>query len=76
MSAEIEYRVQIEAIKCNTEVAMKTIRGVRNLKIKSKMDESRFASSDEIIVDQLKLNAKNKTLLNKHVAECLGKMGN
>ena len=55
---------------------METVGGVRNLKTKSKMDESRFASSHEIIVDQLKLNAKNKALLNKHVVECLGKMGN
>ena len=38
---------------------MGTIGKVRNLNTKSKMAESRFASSDEII-DQLKLNAKNK----------------
>ena len=38
---------------------MGTIGKVGNLNTKSKMAESRFASSDEII-DQLKLNAKNK----------------
>ena len=50
----------MEVIKCNTKVAMETIGEVRNLNPKSKMAESRFASSDEIVVDQLKLNAKNK----------------
>ena len=30
------------------------------------MAESRFASSDEIIVDQLKLNEKTKTRLNQY----------
>ena len=35
-------------------------RGSANSKTKSKMAESRFASSDEIVVDQLKLNAKNQ----------------
>ena len=51
-----------EVIKCNTKVAMETIGEVRNLKRKSKMaiGESRFVSSDEIVVDQLKLNAKSK----------------
>ena len=48
--------MQMEVIKCNTKVAMGTIGKVRNLK--SKMAESRFASSDEIVVDQMKLNAK------------------
>ena len=39
----------------------------RNLNTKSKMAESRFASSDEIVVDQLKLHAKNKnTTKNQH----------
>jgi len=47
----------MEVIKCNAKVAMETIGEVRNLKTKSKMAESRFASSDEIVVDQLKLNA-------------------
>ena len=47
-------------IKCNTKVAMETIGEARNLNTKSKMAESRFGSSDEIVVDQLKLNAKNK----------------
>ena len=46
----------MEVIKCSTKVAME----VRNLNTKSKMAESRFASSDEMVVDQLKLNAKNK----------------
>ena len=41
----------MEVIKCNTEVAMETVGEVQNLNIKSKMAESRFASSDEIIVD-------------------------
>ena len=47
----------MEVIKCNAKVAMETIGEVRNLKTKSKMAESRFASCDEIVVDQLKLNA-------------------
>ena len=50
----------MEVIKCNTKVAMETIGEARNLNTKSKMAESRFVSSDEIVVDQLKLNAKNK----------------
>ena len=39
---------------------METIVEARNLNTKTKMAESRFASSDEIVVDQLKLNTKNK----------------
>ena len=39
---------------------METVEAARNLKATSKMAESRFASSNEIIVDQLKVNAKNK----------------
>ena len=54
----------MELIKCNMEVAMETIGEARNSKTKSNMAESRFASSDEIVVDQLKLNAK--ILLNQH----------
>ena len=50
----------MEVIKCNTEVVMETIGEVRNLKAKSKMAESRFISSEEIVVDQLKSNAENK----------------
>ena len=50
----------MEVIKCNTKVAMETIGEARNLNTESKMAESRFVSSDEIVVDQLKLNAKNK----------------
>ena len=50
----------MEVIKCNTKVAMETIGEARNLNTKCKMAESRFVSSDEIVVDQLKLNAKNK----------------
>ena len=46
----------MEVIKCNTEVAMETVGEARNSKCK--MAESRFASSDEIAVDELKLNAK------------------
>ena len=46
----------MEVIECNTEVAMETVGEVR-----SKMAESRFASSDEIVVYELKLNAKNKS---------------
>ena len=49
----------MEVIKCNTEVAMETTEVARNSKTKSKMAESQFASSDEIVVDQLKLDAEN-----------------
>ena len=48
----------MEVIKCNTEVAMETIGETRNSKSERKMAESRFASSDEIVVDELKFNAK------------------
>ena len=48
----------MEVIECNANVPMETIGAARNTK--SKMAESRFASSDEIVVDQVKLNAKNK----------------
>ena len=48
----------MEVIKCNAEVAMETMGEARNSKTKSKMAESRFVSSDEIAVDELKLNAK------------------
>ena len=48
----------MEVLKCNAEVAMETVGEARNSKTKSKMAESRFASSDEIAVDELKLNAK------------------
>ena len=47
-------------IKCNMKAAVETIREARNLNTKSKMAESRFVSSDEIVVDQLKLNAKKQ----------------
>ena len=60
MSAEIDYRVQMEVIKCNTKVAMETIGEARNSNTKSKLAESRFASTDEIVVDQLKVNSKDK----------------
>ena len=56
----------MEVIKCNTKVAMETVGETRNLNIKSKMAESWFASSDEIVVNQLKLNKKTKTRLNQH----------
>ena len=52
----------MEVIQCNTEVAMETIGKTRNLKVKSKMAESRLTSSDEIVVDELKLNAKNQSI--------------
>jgi len=39
---------------------MKTIGEAQNLKTKSQLAESRFALSDEIVVDQLKLNAKKQ----------------
>ena len=39
---------------------METIGEVWNLHTKSKMAESQFALSDKTVVDQLKLNAKNK----------------
>ena len=52
----------MEVIECNTEVAMETIGEARNLtEAKNKMAESRYTSSDEIVVDQLKLKAKNKS---------------
>ena len=54
----------MEVIECNREVAiaMETIGEERNLtEAKTKMAESRFTSSDEIVVDQLKLKAKNKS---------------
>ena len=57
-------------MECNTKVAMETIGEARNLNIKSKMAESRFASSDEIVVDQLKLNAKNRNTT-KSTQTCL-----
>ena len=50
----------MEAIKCNTEVAIETVGEVRNLKIKSKLAESRFASSDEIIVDPTEIKCKKQ----------------
>ena len=56
----------MEVIKCNTRVAMETVGETRNLNTKSKMAESRFDSSDEIVVDQLKLKAKKKTRLNQY----------
>ena len=45
---------------------METVGEARNLDKKSKMAESWFASSDEIVVNQLKLNKKTKTRLNRH----------
>ena len=48
----------MEVIKCILKVAMETIGEARNLMTKSKMADSRFALSNEIVVDQLKLNAK------------------
>ena len=53
----------MEVIKCNTKVANETIGEARNLNTKSKMAESRFTSSDEIVVDQLNLNAKKNTTI-------------
>ena len=50
----------MEVIKCNMTVAVETVGEARNLNTKSKMTESWFASSSEIVVYQLKLNAKNK----------------
>ena len=54
----------MEVIECNTEVAiaMETIEEEPNLtEAKTKMAESRFTLSDAIVVDQLKLKAKNKS---------------
>ena len=67
--------MQMEVIKCYTKVAMEAIGEAWNRK--SKIAESRFASSDEIVVDQLKLNPKNKNMTTsyRNVVECLGKMG-
>ena len=53
MSAYINYRVQMGVIKRNAKVAMETIG-------EAKARKAKLASSDEIVVDQLKLNAKNK----------------
>ena len=39
---------------------METIEEARNLNTKGKMADCRFVSSDEIVVDQLKLNAKKQ----------------
>ena len=50
----------MEVIKYDTKVAMDAIREARHLNTKSKMAERRFASSYKIVVDQLKLKAKNK----------------
>ena len=50
----------MEVINCNTEVAIETVGEARNLKAKRKMAESRFASSDEIIVGQLNLTKCKK----------------
>ena len=47
----------MEVIKSNTKFAMETIREVHHLNTKSKMAESRFVASSELVVDQLKLNA-------------------
>ena len=67
----------MEVIKCYTKVAMAAIGEAWNLNRKSKIAESRFASSDEIVVDQLKLNPKKQKhdYINRNVVECLGKMG-
>jgi len=54
----VQIEVITELIKCNTEVAMEG--EARNLKTKSKMADSRFALSEEIVVDQLKQDAKNE----------------
>ena len=54
------YRVEMEVIKCILKVAMETIGEAQNLMTKSKMAESRFALSNKIVVDQLKLNAKKR----------------
>ena len=51
---------------------METTEEARNIKTKSKMTESRYASSDEIVVDQLKLHAKNQKYC--QIDECLRKM--
>ena len=50
----------MKVIKGNTKVAMETTIEARNLNTKSNMAESRFASSDETVVDQLKANAKKQ----------------
>ena len=63
----------MEVIECNTEVAMETIGEARNSKAKIKMAERRFTSSDQIVVDQLRLK-KQKHYLNTNVVECLGKL--
>ena len=50
----------MKVIKCSTKVAMEIIGKARNLNTKRKTAESLFPSSDQIVADQLKLNAKNK----------------
>ena len=52
---------------------METIGEMRKLNPKSKMAESQFALSHKIVVDQLKLNSKNKNTTKSN--ECLGKKG-
>ena len=59
-NAYITYRVQIEVIKCNMEVAMETRGSAKFDLTKSKMADSQFALSYEIVVNQLKQNANNK----------------
>ena len=51
----------MEVIECNTEVAMETIEEARNSTAKVKMADCRFTSSDQIVVDQLRVNARNKS---------------
>ena len=55
---------------------METIGKAQNLYTKSKLAASQFALSDEIVVDQLKLNTKKQKhdLVNTNVVECLGKI--
>lgn len=48
---------------------METIGAARNSNTNRKMAESRFASSDEIVVDQMKLNATKSTQMWLNVSE-------
>ena len=62
--------MQIEVIQCNTEVAMETLgkRQICTPNEKKKMADSRFALSNQNIVEQLEENEKKK---NKNTLETI-----
>ena len=51
--------MQIEVIQCNTEVAMETLRKRYVCARNEKENDSRFALSNQNIVEKLEENAKN-----------------